>query len=83
MNDHSVSAVLPTMMKVKDVANRLGCSTRTVYRLIETNQIPTPIRIFSSIRWERCVIEQWITNQCSSNRESHAEDLTHAATKIT
>jgi len=52
------------MLKVRDVAERLGCSTRTVYRLIATGNLPKPLRIGALIRWQREVFEAWIAAGC-------------------
>ena len=52
------------MLKVSDVAERLGCSTRTVYRLIATGNLPKPLRIGKLIRWEREGFEAWIAAGC-------------------
>ncbi|MBS3735060.1 MAG: helix-turn-helix domain-containing protein [Phycisphaerae bacterium] len=53
-----------SMMTVDDVAKFLGCSARTVYRLIATGAMPAPLRIGGLIRWQREVLESWIARGC-------------------
>ncbi|MBL8854883.1 MAG: helix-turn-helix domain-containing protein [Planctomycetaceae bacterium] len=57
------------MLSVDDVAiNYLGCSTRHVYRLVDSGRMPRPIKLGSLIRWPRAVIEQWIADGCPNVR---------------
>ncbi len=57
------------MLSVDDIATQyLGCSTRHVYRLVDSGRMPRPIKLGSLIRWPRGVIEQWIADGCPSVR---------------
>ena len=52
------------MLTVNGVAALLGCSPRTVYRLVDRESIPRPVRIGGMIRWPRVSFEQWVTDGC-------------------
>ena len=52
------------LMTVNDVAKRLNCSTRTVYRLCDAGRMPLPLRIGTLVRWHESVIEAWIADGC-------------------
>jgi excisionase family DNA binding protein len=52
------------LLKIDEVAGLLGCSRRTVRRLVATGQMPAPLRIGSLIRWPKEVIETWIARGC-------------------
>jgi len=56
--------VEPVMLTVDDVARLLACSNRTVYRLIDTDRIPPPIRLGALVRWPRTTIDEWIAAGC-------------------
>jgi excisionase family DNA binding protein len=45
---------------VKQVAKALSLGERTVWKHSATGQIPRPIRIGRSVRWERRAIEAWL-----------------------
>lgn len=57
----------PRMMHVAAVAQLLGVSARHVYRLADSGQMPRPIKLGGSVRWDRRVIEQWIEEKCPAN----------------
>jgi len=56
--------VAPSLMTVNEVAKRLRCSARTVYRLCDAGRMPRPLRIGTLVRWHEPVIEAWITDGC-------------------
>lgn len=51
-------------LDVRDVAEALGCSTRHVWRMVETKRIPLPATLGRLKRWPRCVIERWFADGC-------------------
>jgi excisionase family DNA binding protein len=53
-----------TLLTVQDVAEMLRCSTRTVYRLCDSGQMPKALRLNGLVRWRRDVVEQWIAGGC-------------------
>ncbi len=55
----------PTPMLAADqVAAILNCSTRTVYRLVDSGRMPPPCRLGGLVRWNAAVIEAWIAAGC-------------------
>lgn len=52
------------MLTVADVARLVNCSVRSVYRLVDTGAMPTPVRIGGLRRWRRAQIEAWIADGC-------------------
>ena len=48
------------MLSIEDVAHLVGCSTRTVYRLIDANALPRPRKISRLVRWPSCEIKAWL-----------------------
>ena len=53
-----------TMLTVDGVAALLVCSRRTVYRLVDADRIPRPVRIGGMIRWPREQFKRWIARGC-------------------
>ena len=53
-----------TLLNVKEVAEMLGLSERTVYRLSDTGNMPQPVKLGAAVRWRRQELESWIENGC-------------------
>ena len=53
-----------TMLTVNELAGVLNCSYRTVYRLSDRGQIPSPVRLGGLVRWPRPIIDRWIAEGC-------------------
>ena len=54
----------PVLLTVRDVAEMLNCSPRTVYRLSDSGRMPKPAKLGSLVRWPRQLIERWIEEGC-------------------
>ena len=52
------------LLDVRQVASLLGCSTRTVYRLAQSELMPRPRKLGALVRWPRSEIEAWIIGGC-------------------
>jgi len=65
-SSHSTPEV--ELLNVKQVAALLNCSQRHVFRLAETGQMPSPIKLGQLVRWNRSTLDQWIANGCESVR---------------
>jgi len=52
------------LLDVKQVAETLNCSTRTVYRLSDGGKMPRPLRIGHLVRWSERTINEWIDTGC-------------------
>lgn len=57
------------LLDVQAVAEMLGCSPRTVYRLSDAGRMPAPVKLGSLVRWSKTAIEQWIAAGCPSCRK--------------
>ncbi len=54
------------MIDVTEVATILSVSTRTVWRLVSSGELPQPIRFGRNVRWRTSDIEGWIETQINS-----------------
>ena len=59
-----------TLLNVKAVAEKLGCSTRHVYRLTDSGKMPARIKLGSLVKWPLHEIDQWIANGCPQCRRA-------------
>jgi excisionase family DNA binding protein len=53
----------PELLSVREVAQRLGLGTRTVWRWSATGQLPTPVRLGRSrriVRWKAEEIDRYL-----------------------
>ena len=57
------------LISIHDVATLLDCSTRHVYRLVDTRRIPQPIKLGAMLRWVKSDFEQWIAAGCPNCRK--------------
>jgi prophage regulatory protein len=57
------------MLDVAAVARMLGVSSRHVYRMADAGQMPRPVKLGGSVRWDRRTIETWIDSGCPRNGE--------------
>lgn len=64
------------MMTVKQVAEALGVSERSVWRWSATGVLPPGVRIGSAVRWPRRRIEEWLEKR---EQEAQAEQWKLAA----
>ena len=52
------------LLTVEAVAALLAVSSRHVYRLADSGQMPRPVKLGRSNRWDREVVENWIRESC-------------------
>jgi len=52
------------LLDVNEIAKRLGCSPRTVWRFRDTGRMPAPIKIAGFVRWKETDIDAWIEAGC-------------------
>ena len=57
------------LIGVNEVAEMLGCSARSVYRLADAGRIPPPVKLNSLVRWSRTAVDDWIRGGCPSIRK--------------
>jgi excisionase family DNA binding protein len=56
------------LLDVRAVAEKLGCSTRHVYRLADAGRMPTPVKLGSLVRWSAAAILELIDGGCKPVR---------------
>ncbi len=54
------------LIPAEKVAELLGISKRTLWRLLSSGKLPEPIRLGGIIRWNAEDIEEWVRNGCRS-----------------
>jgi excisionase family DNA binding protein len=59
---HAVA--LNTLLTASDVAGIIGCSSRSITRMVDAGLIPEPVRLGKLARWPRQQFEQWIAAGC-------------------
>jgi excisionase family DNA binding protein len=61
-------AATKALLTIDDLAALLGCSRRTVHRLIERGRVPKPCRFGSLLRWPRAQVDEWVARGCPDCR---------------
>lgn len=54
----------PLLLTVDELGELLKVSTRTIWRMRSSNQLPNPVRIGGGVRWRLSEIENWIKEGC-------------------
>jgi excisionase family DNA binding protein len=57
------------LIDVNQFASLLSCSTKHVRRMADAGRCPPPIRLGSLIRWNRKVVDEWISAGCPPVRQ--------------
>ncbi len=65
----------PVLLTVKEVAEMLGLSERTVYRLADVGNMPRPVKIGAAVRWRRNELDQWIEEGCPARQREAKKSL--------
>jgi excisionase family DNA binding protein len=60
----------PALLMVREVAQYLNCSAKTIYRLSDAGHMPLPVRLGALIRWPKAVIEHWVAAGCPKTQRS-------------
>lgn len=61
----------PALLTVQDIAAMLNCSTRHIYRLVDSRRIPQPVKLGALLRWVKADIDGWIANGCPNCRKGN------------
>ena len=62
-----------TLLNVRDVSAVLRISSRQVWKLLSSGQLPAPIRLSRSVRWRAADIAEFIHLGCPSRDRFEAE----------
>lgn len=53
-----------SLLKAKQIATFIGCSSKHVLRLAESGQFPKPVKVGKKmLRWPREAVERWLAEQ--------------------
>jgi|CXWL01.1.fsa_nt_gi excisionase family DNA binding protein len=58
------------LITLEELAEILHLSSRTLQRKLSAGELPTPIRIGRSIRWQMSTILKWIQDGCPVRKQS-------------
>ncbi len=58
----------PQLISAKTLAEKLDISRRTLQRLQSKGEVPPPIRLGGSVRWNLDEVAEWIENGCFPER---------------
>jgi excisionase family DNA binding protein len=61
------------LLRVRDVARMLAISTRGVWRLAASGEIPAPVRVGGSTRWRQADLQRFVTGQRAHERLTESE----------
>jgi excisionase family DNA binding protein len=64
----------PVLLTVKEVAEMLGLSERTVYRLADVAKMPRPVKIGAAVRWRKKELDTWIEDGCPASQRKAKKD---------
>ena len=64
------------LITVKEVAEMLGISVRSVWTLLSTGGLPESVHLGRSRRWRRLEIERWVEAGCPCLEKWNAINLT-------
>jgi len=53
-------------LTIKDVTNKVGFKTSTIYKYIKENKFPKPVKFGKSSRWKLTDIDQWMQKVISA-----------------
>ena len=54
----------PLLLTAAQVADLLGVSTRTLWRLPSAGSVPAPVKLGGSVRWRGGELHRWIADGC-------------------
>lgn len=65
------------LVNVNEVAERLNCGVRTVWRMRDTGRMPQCVNIGRIVRWRSSDITAWIEAGCPDVRKSGWKSSAH------
>ena len=78
---HSESSVreaasLSPLMTVNQLAELLQVSTRTIWRMRSSGQLPSPVHVGGNVRWRSVDLENWLASGCKATPSRGANGST-------
>ena len=58
----------PLLIDVAETARLCQCSTRHFRRLVDSGRAPKPLKLGNLLRFNRAVIEKWVSEGCPNCR---------------
>ena len=52
------------MLRVGELAEKLGVTTRHIHNLVQWGKMPAPLRLGGAVRWSESHIDKWIERGC-------------------
>ncbi len=68
LSDPRLRALNADLLTAQDVAAKLQCSLRHVWRLHDAGTLPAALRLGRSVRWPKPLIDRWIADGCPKRR---------------
>lgn len=56
------------LLSVKEVAERLGCSSRQCWKLLASGRLPEVVRLGRSVKWRDSDVQRFIAVGCDMRR---------------
>lgn len=60
----------PTLIRINQVAELLGVSSRSIYRRVKAGDMPPPVKIGHLTRWRVNEIQDWCADGCPPLKSS-------------
>jgi predicted DNA-binding transcriptional regulator AlpA len=67
------------LLNARQVASMLGISSRTVWRLKDAEKLPMPVRLGSSVRWDRQSLIRFVDLGCDIARFDAVQEVRNAS----
>ena len=65
LNEYKEIVMSERLITIKEVTQIVGFKRSTIYKFIQQNKFPSPLKIGKSSRWKLTDIQKWINHQIS------------------
>lgn len=67
LSNHKDRAMKERLLRLRDVTNKTGMGSSTIYRKMNDGEFPRPVRISPAmVRWRESDIDSWISRLSTS-----------------
>ena len=70
---------MEALLNCRQVAQLLGLSVRSVYRLRDGQKMPRPVRVGTLLRWRESDLRQWLDAGCPRTQPAQMSEAARAA----